>query len=87
MSNKIEEYVEVHSKGYTTGFLLTLFFGPLGLLYTGWVAAIILCVTAIATAASVIGPVICWVLAIVISFSSVNSFNRKVRVTANLMSN
>ena len=85
MNNAVNDYVSVHSKSKMAGFLLTLFFGPLGLFYSSWVAGLILCVIAIASFATVIGPFLCWFFAIFLSFDTVEKHNQKVRVTANLM--
>jgi hypothetical protein len=84
MSESVNTYIDAHSKSQLTGFFLTLILGPLGLFYSSWVAALILCVIVVASAASIIGPVICWVLAILISFVTVSSHNEKVEATANL---
>lgn len=78
MDDAVNAYIRTHSKNQLSGFLLTLFLGPLGLFYSSWVAALILCVIAISTAASIIGPLICWILAILISFMTVSSHNEKV---------
>lgn len=85
MTDRIENYINSHSKSQIAGFLLTLFLGPLGLFYSSWVAALILCVIAFTTAISIIGPVLCWIVAIVISFFSVSKHNEKVRTTAELI--
>lgn len=84
MSDAVEAYISTHSKSQLSGFLLTLIFGPLGLFHSNWVAALILCVVAIVSSASIIGPLTCWMLAVLISFSSVSSHNEKVKATANL---
>ena len=80
----VAAYISTHSKSQLAGFLLTLLLGPLGLFYSSWVAALILCVIAFSSAATVIGPVICWVLSILISFFAVSSHNDKVVAAANL---
>lgn len=84
MNNAVDVYIDTHSKSLLGGFFLALILGPLGSFYSSWVAALILCVIAIASAASIIGPVICWLLAIIISFPSISSYNEKVKATANL---
>lgn len=84
MNDAVSAYVSAHSKSQMAGFILTLLLGPLGLFYSSWVAALILCVIAIASAASIIGPVICWLLAILISFFSVSKHNEKIKTAANL---
>ena len=84
MSDAIQRYIDTHSKSQVLGFVLTLLLGPLGLLYSSWVAALILCVIAIASAASIIGPIICWMLAILIGFLTVSKHNEKIKAAAAL---
>jgi ABC-type phosphate/phosphonate transport system permease subunit len=84
MSEAIDKYIETHSKSQGLGFVLTLLLGPLGLFYSSWVAALILCVIAIASAASIIGPIFCWILAIIIGFFAVSKHNEKVKAAAAL---
>ena len=84
MNDVVEAYIHAHSKSQTVGFLLTLIFGPLGLFYSSWVAALILCVLAIASVETIVGPIVCWLLAIIISFVTVSGYNTKVKATANL---
>lgn len=84
MNDAVQQYIDTHSKSQGLGFVLTLLFGPLGLFYSSWVAALILCVVAIASAASIIGPVICWILAIIIGFVTVSKHNEKVKAAATL---
>lgn len=84
MNDAVEAYINTHSKSQLAGFFLTLILGPLGLFYSSWVAALILCVIAIVSASSIIGPVACWILAIITSFITVDSYNNKVVATANL---
>lgn len=84
MSEAVQHYINTHSKSQALGFVLTLLLGPLGLFYSSWVAALILCVIAIASAASIIGPIACWILAILISFATVSKHNEKVKAAAAL---
>lgn len=56
----------MNEKSRTISFILTLFFGPLGLLYSTVAGGLILIVVAILTGFTIIGPAICWVLAIAI---------------------
>lgn len=84
MSNAVQRYIETHSKSQGLGFALALILGPLGLFYSSWVAALILSVIAIASATSIIGPIICWILAILISFAAVSKHNEKVKAAAAL---
>ena len=84
MNDSVEAYVSTHSKSYLIGFILTFLLGPLGLFYSSWVAALILCVIAISTASTLVVPLFCWALALLINFPAVSRHNEKVRATANL---
>ena len=84
MSDAVENYIKTHSKSQGLGFVLTLLLGSLGLFYSSWVAALILCVVAIVSAATIIGPIICWILAILIGFSAVSKHNEKIKAAAAL---
>lgn len=65
-------------KSVTAAFFLTLLLGPLGLLYSSIVGAIILGVIAVLTAPSIIGPIICWVISIIVGMYSANKHNEGV---------
>ena len=87
MSDEFQKYIDDHTKSYETGFILTFFFGPLGLFYSSWLAALILCVIAIACAVSgalniVSIVVLCWPLAIFIGLVAVGKHNEKVKAAA-----
>ncbi|EWH12069.1 hypothetical protein DS2_00055 [Catenovulum agarivorans DS-2] len=84
MNSKVEQYIKVHSKSYTLGFLLTLFLGPLGLFYCSWIAGLILLAIAVVTASTIIVPIVCWVLSMSISFIAVGKHNDKIKATAEL---
>lgn len=72
-------------KSATTVFFLTLFLGPLGLLYSSVVGAIILGVLAVVTAPSVLGPIVCWVLSIPIGMYCVYDHNDNVDKTVRIL--
>ena len=84
VNDAVENYIKVHSKSQILGFVLTVLFGPLGLFYSSWVAALILCLIAIVSFSTIFVPVICWLLAIVIGFLTVRRHNQKVKATAKL---
>ena len=86
MNNADEAYISEHSKSQFIDFLLTLLFGHLGLFYSTWVAALILCAAAIALAALVgfLGTIFCWIIAILISLFVISNHNKKARATENL---
>jgi hypothetical protein len=72
-------------KSRLNSFFLTLFFGPLGLLYSHVVGAIILLAVAILTAPTIIGPVLCWVVAIFLGDSATVKHNQAVEETKALL--
>lgn len=82
----VQNYIKVNSKSNAIGFLLALFFGPLGLFYSNWIAALILCGLAISTAATIVVPIICWLSAMAITFYLVPKYNKKVEAEARLIS-
>lgn len=77
--------MNMNEKSRTVSFFLTLFFGPLGLLYAsvGWSLALI--VLAVATALTVVGPFVVWVLAIAIGDHLVHRHNQSVEKFVRLM--
>ncbi len=81
----IQAYLDAHLKSQGAGFLLALLFGPLGLFYSNWLAALIMCVIAIAGVATIIIPVICWILSILLCFTFVGNANTKIKAQARLI--
>ncbi|MTI12061.1 hypothetical protein [Sansalvadorimonas verongulae] len=79
--------MNLNQKSRSLSFFLTFFLGPLGLLYSHIVGAIILIVIAIVTAPSIIGPIICWVLSIAIGDHCTHKHNKALEEFKNLMSN
>ena len=83
-TNAATRYRDAHSKNPVIGVLLALFLGPLGLLYSNFMAGIILGVVAIIGAATIIVPLLCWAASIPLSLSGVYRFNQQVRARAKL---
>ncbi len=86
MSEAIQKDIEARSKSQEIGFILTFFFGPLGLLYSSWLAALILCVIAVSSAITgalniVTIVLLCWPLSIFISFVAVGKHNENIKST------
>tara|TARA_Y100001956_G_scaffold57128_1_gene56144 strand:- start:129 stop:374 length:246 start_codon:yes stop_codon:yes gene_type:complete len=79
--------MNLNPKSRLVSFLLTLFFGPLGLFYSSVAGAFVLVIVAVATAASVIGPVVCWVLAIAIGDHCTHKHNKNIDNIKELVSN
>ena len=57
---------------------LTILFGPLGLLYSTIAGAVILTFLAIISAVTVVGPLVCWVLAIAIGDLATHRYNAEI---------
>lgn len=85
MSEAIKNYVAANSKSRVISLILTILFGPLGLLYSSIIGGVILLVVAIFTSATIVVPLICWIIAILIGDSAVVSYNKKMRAQAELM--
>ena len=86
MSDTVQKRNDTHLKSQEIVFVLTFFFGPLGLFYSSWLAAMILCVIAVvivASGGSIISSIIlCWPLAILIGLVTVGKHNEKVKDAA-----
>lgn len=84
--NALENYIKVNQKKKVTGALLAFFFGPLGLLYANWIAAVLLTVMAFGLAVTIPGSqLLIWVVAFIYSFFAVDEFNKKLRAKADLI--
>jgi hypothetical protein len=86
MSETIQKDIDAYSKSQGIGFIATFFFGPLGLFYSSWLAALILCVIAVSSivtgALNIVTIILlCWPLSIIISFVSVGKHNEKIKST------
>ena len=84
MSSTEDYYLQTHSKSYAAGFFLTVVFGPLGLFYCNWIAALILSVVAIAFSPTIIVPILCWLLSIAMTYPAVHDYNERLKATAKL---
>jgi ABC-type transport system involved in multi-copper enzyme maturation permease subunit len=85
MSDPKSAYVAAHGKSKGVSLVLTILFGPLGLLYTRWLAALILLVLSISLFTTVIVPVLCWIISIIMGHSGVDQYNQRLQATADLM--
>lgn len=65
-------------KSQATSLVLTILLGPLGVFYGSIVGGLILCVIAVVSAATIVGPIICWILAIFVSDNGVVKHNKSV---------
>ena len=65
-------------KSRTTSLILTVLFGPLGLLYSSIVGGILLTLIAVVSAPTVVGPIICWLLAIALGDDRTHRHNKSL---------
>ena len=70
--------MSVSPKSYWASFFLTLFLGPLGLLYSSIAGGLILLIVAIVTALTVFVPIICWVISIPLGLYTTYRHNKGV---------
>ena len=77
--------MNLNKKSRITSFLLTLLLGPLGLLYSSVIGGIVLLIIAILSAPTLIGPMVCWFLAVIIGDSATHKHNKGVERFEQLM--
>lgn len=65
-------------KSRSTSLLLTFFLGPIGLLYASVMWGIVLIILAVATMGTIIIPVLCWVMSMLIGDAYVNDHNKSL---------
>lgn len=70
--------MNLNQKSRLVSLLLTIFFGPLGLFYSSGSAGLVLCIIAFVSFATVIGPVICWILAIAVGDHCTYKHNKNI---------
>jgi hypothetical protein len=70
--------MNLRQKSRTTSAILTFLFGPLGVFYSSVAGAIVLILVAIASAGTVIGPILCWIAAIIWGDHTVRRHNESV---------
>ncbi|WP_016957327.1 hypothetical protein [Catenovulum agarivorans] len=78
MFDAIEAYIKAHTKSYRTGFILTLIFGPLGLIYSSFGASAALVIIMAATSRIEFAKFAIWILSSVVGFFTVKWHNKKV---------
>lgn len=83
MSQAKFAYVTAHSKSQIVGLLLTLVFGPVGLIYSNWAAAVLL--TVLAVPLFPLGLLLIWPISMVVGLFTVRFHNARVMGTANLL--
>ena len=71
--------MNLNLKSELVSFLLTFFFGPVGLFYSSFAGGVALLLLTAATFPTVIGPIICWFLSIVIGMHCTSNHNYSVK--------
>lgn len=79
--------MNLSEKSRAVSFLLTLLLGPLGLLYSSIAGGIILIIVAVVSAPTIIGPIVCWLLAILIGDHCTHKHNKSIREFKGMMAN
>ncbi len=79
--------MNLNKKSRLVSFVLTLIFGPLGLFYSSLAGGLVLLIVAVFTAGSIIGPFICWILAIAIGDHCTYKHNKNIAEIKNLVAN
>ncbi|PTC02020.1 hypothetical protein C9980_25320 [Vibrio mediterranei] len=79
--------MNLNEKSRLVSFVLTLIFGPLGLFYSSLAGGLVLLIVAVITAGSIIGPIICWILAIAIGDHCTYKHNKNIAEIKNLVAN
>ena len=77
--------MNVIQKNQSTSFLLTLFFGPLGLLYASIGRGLFWTFIAVAFSWTIVVPIACWPIAIIEGYLAINRYNRNVEFTVGLI--
>jgi hypothetical protein len=77
--------MNLNRKSRLASFFLTLLLGPLGLMYSSVVGGIVLLIIAILSAPTLVGPLVCWFLAVVIGDSATHKHNRNIEKFEDLM--
>ena len=74
------ELLKSESKSRMTSFILTLLFGPIGLLYSSVLWGVILTLAAIVGIGTVIVPVAIWIISILMGDSLTYKHNQKIKL-------
>lgn len=83
---KINDYTSQMQKSRITSFILTVLLGPLGLLYSSIAAGLIMIFIAIISLPTGAGPIVVWILSIIMGDSFTYGYNKKIMAQAKMMS-
>jgi len=71
--------MNLNKKSRLVSLVLTILFGPLGLLYSSVKGAIFLTIIAVMSMATVVGPAVCCVLAVALGDHCTHKHNRNIK--------
>ncbi len=73
-----QTYTDLMEKSRATSFWLTLFFGPIGVLYSNVVAGVIMIMIALAFSYTIVVPLIVWLLSMLLGDSFTTGYNEQL---------
>lgn len=82
---KTEAYINTHKKSHFDSAALTIFFGPLGVMYSHMGGGILLTIAALLLSWTIIVPVGIWIASPLVGASCVADHNRKLRAKAEMI--
>lgn len=83
---KTEAYINEHKKYHGSSLVLTIFFGPLGVLYSSVFGGVLLTLVALLLSWTIIVPVGIWIASPLVGASCVADHNRKLKIKAEMFS-
>lgn len=78
--------MELLQKSRLVSFLLTILFGPLGLLYSSIAGGLILTLIAVVFHWTIFIPILCWLLAIILGDSLTYRYNKNAELLVKTLS-
>ncbi|EKO3556527.1 hypothetical protein P0F40_000867 [Vibrio metschnikovii] len=78
--------MNITPKSRMTSLVLTILFGPLGAFYSTIAGGIVLTLIALVSAPTVIGPIVCWLLAIAIGDHCTYKHNKNIENLKEMLS-
>lgn len=67
-------------KSRFVSLILTVFLGPIGLLYSSVVGAVIIAILMLITLPTIIGPVVLWFVCVLVGDSATHKHNRSIDI-------
>ena len=80
-----EAYINAHKKRHADSLILTIFFGPLGVMYSSLGGGVFLTFAALLLSWTIIVPVGIWIASPLVGASCVADHNRKLRAKAEMI--